>query len=156
MGKETGKTSYIERFKNTHGDNECRLGRAKHCHFLARWKTTLVRLGILSIVTTHRYGLLLLLPQNLDFSPYFTKYHYQMYLFDKTFGKMTIKRWGLSLKDITECSTREISAVELGKIADSDRNRSYYLDWWMFGGDRIFLISHSLTEQHKMADLIPS
>ncbi|WP_445301547.1 hypothetical protein [Microcoleus sp. MOSTC5] len=60
----------------THGDNESRPWRAKYCHFLARWKTTLVGLGILSIVTTHRYGLLLLLPKNLDFSAFFTKYHY--------------------------------------------------------------------------------
>ncbi|MEG4959631.1 MULTISPECIES: hypothetical protein [unclassified Microcoleus] len=124
MGKETGKTSYIERFNNTRGDNECHPWRAKYCHFFARGKATLVGLGILSIVTTHRYGLLLLLPKNLDFYPSFTKYHYQMYLFDKTCGKMTIKRWGLSLNDVTECSTREIRAVELDEIADSEGNRS--------------------------------
>ena len=79
-----------------------------------------------------------------------------MYLFDKTFGKMTIKRWGLSLNDVTECSTREIPAVELDEIADSEGNRSYYVDLLMLEGDRICLRSHSLTEQYKMADLLRS
>ncbi|MEG4203611.1 hypothetical protein QUA20_06750 [Microcoleus sp. Pol7_A1] len=69
---------------------------------------------------------------------------------------MTIKRWGLSLKDVTECSTREIRAVELDEIADSEGNRSYYVDLLMLEGDRICLRSHSLTEQYKMADLLRS
>ncbi|MEG4585899.1 hypothetical protein QUA54_11870 [Microcoleus sp. MOSTC5] len=47
---------------------------------------------------------------------------------------MTIKRlWGLSLNDVTECSTREIRAVELDEIADSEGNRSSYVDLLMLG-----------------------
>ncbi|MBD1826067.1 hypothetical protein NDI47_04010 [Microcoleus vaginatus GB1-A2] len=80
----------------------------------------------------------------------------EIYIFDKTFGKMTVKRWGLWLNDVTECSTREISAVELDEIADSDGNRSYYVDLLMLGGALICLRSHSLTEQYKMAGLIRS
>ena len=80
----------------------------------------------------------------------------EIYIFDKTFSKMTIKRWGLLLNGVTECSTREICAVELDEIADSEGNRSYYVDLLMLGGDIICLRSHSLTEQYKMADLIRS
>lgn len=80
----------------------------------------------------------------------------ETYIFDKTLSKMTIKRRGVWLHDVTECSTREISAVELEEIGDSEGNRSYYVDLWMFGGDIISLRSYSLTEQYKMADLIRS
>ncbi|MEG4857619.1 hypothetical protein QUB75_08010 [Microcoleus sp. K1-B6] len=80
----------------------------------------------------------------------------ETYIFDKTLSKMTIKRRGVWLHHVTECSTREISAVELEEIEDSDGNRSYYVNLWMFGGDIICLRSYSLTEQHKMADLIRS
>ncbi|HSF74887.1 MAG TPA: hypothetical protein VLA84_13905, partial [Microcoleus sp.] len=80
----------------------------------------------------------------------------ETYIFDKTLSKMTIKRRGVWLNDVTECSTREISAVALEEIADSEGNRSYYVDLWMFGGDIICLRSYSLTEQYKMADLIRS
>ncbi|MEP6514667.1 hypothetical protein [Microcoleus vaginatus] len=78
----------------------------------------------------------------------------ETYIFDKTFSKMTIKRRGAWLHDVTECSTHEISAVELEEVRDSEGNRSYYVDLWMFGGDLLCLRSYSLTEQHKMADLI--
>ena len=67
---------------------------------------------------------------------------------------MTVKRRGMWLNDVTECSTREIAAVELDEIEDSDGNRSYYVDLWMFGGEILSLRSPSLTEQYKMADLI--
>ena len=80
----------------------------------------------------------------------------ETYIFDKTFSKMTIKRRGVWFHDVTECSTHEISAVELEEVGDSDGNRSYYVDLWMFGGDIICLRSYSLTEQHKIADLIRS
>lgn len=80
----------------------------------------------------------------------------ETYIFDKTFSKMTIKRRGVWFHDVTECSTHEISAVELEEVRDSEGNRSYYVDLWMFGGDIICLRSYSLTEQHKMADLIRS
>jgi hypothetical protein len=80
----------------------------------------------------------------------------EIYIFDKTFGKMTVKRWGLWLNDVTEFSTGEICAVEVDEIADSEGNRSYYVDLLMLGGDRICLNCHSLTEQYKMADLIRS
>ncbi|MEG4230147.1 hypothetical protein QUA35_28615 [Microcoleus sp. N9_B2] len=80
----------------------------------------------------------------------------EIYIFDKTFSKMTIKRRGVWLHDVTECSTHEISAVELEEVGDREGNRSYYVDLWMFGGDIICLRSYSLTEQHKMADLIRS
>jgi hypothetical protein len=80
----------------------------------------------------------------------------ETYIFDKTFSKMTIKRRGVWLHDVTECSTHEISAVELEEVGDREGNRSYYVDLWMFGGDIICLRSYSLTEQHKMADLIRS
>ncbi|MBD1886091.1 hypothetical protein [Microcoleus vaginatus] len=80
----------------------------------------------------------------------------ETYIFDKTFSKMTIKRRGVWLHDVTECPTHEISAVELEEIGDSEGNRSYYVDLWMLGGDIICLRSYSLTEQHKMADLIRS
>ena len=80
----------------------------------------------------------------------------EIYIFDKTVGKMTIKRWGLSLNHITEGSTRDICAVELDEIADSEGNLSYYVNLLMLGCDRICLRSHSLTEQYKMADLIRS
>ncbi|MEG4075767.1 hypothetical protein QUA30_24030 [Microcoleus sp. Pol14C2] len=69
---------------------------------------------------------------------------------------MTIKRRGVWFNDVTECSTHEISAVELEEVGDSDGNRSYYVYLWMFGGDIICLRSYSLTEQHKIADLIRS
>ncbi|MEG4352410.1 hypothetical protein QUA70_10065 [Microcoleus sp. LAD1_D5] len=78
----------------------------------------------------------------------------ETYIFDKTFSKMTIKRRGVWLNDVTECSSREISTVELEEIADSEGNRSYYVNLWMLGGDRICLRSDSLTEQYKMAELI--
>ena len=78
----------------------------------------------------------------------------ETYIFDKTFSKMTIKRRGVWLHDVTECSTHEISAVELEEVGDREGNRSYYVDLWMFGGDRICLRSDSLTEQYKMAELI--
>ncbi|MEG4278818.1 hypothetical protein QUA62_15235 [Microcoleus sp. MON1_C1] len=80
----------------------------------------------------------------------------ETYIFDKTFSKMTIKRRGVWLHDVTECPTHEISAVELEEIGDSEGNRSYYVDLWMLGGDIICLRSYSLTEQHQMADLIRS
>jgi hypothetical protein len=79
----------------------------------------------------------------------------ETYIFDKTFSKMTIKRRGVWLHDVTECSTR-ISTVELEEIADTEGNRSYYVDLWRLGGDRICFRSDSLTEQYKMADLIRS
>ena len=80
----------------------------------------------------------------------------ETYIFDKTFSKMTIKGRGVWLHDVTECPTREISAVELEEIGDSEGNRSYYVDLWMFGGEILCLRSYSLTEQYKMADLIRS
>ncbi|UNU26259.1 hypothetical protein [Microcoleus vaginatus] len=80
----------------------------------------------------------------------------ETYIFDKTFSKMTIKRRGVWLHDVAECSTHEISAVELEEVGDSEGNSSYYVDLWMFGGDIICLRSYSLTEQYKMADLIRS
>ncbi|MEG4104797.1 hypothetical protein [Microcoleus sp. S13_C5] len=73
----------------------------------------------------------------------------EAYIFDKTFSKMTIKRRGVWLHDVTECSTREIAAVELEEIGDSEGNCSYYVDLWMFGGDIICLRSYSITEQYK-------
>ncbi|MEG4284308.1 hypothetical protein QUB68_14365 [Microcoleus sp. A006_D1] len=69
---------------------------------------------------------------------------------------MTIKRRGLSLNDVTERSTRDICAVELDEIADSEGNFSYYVDLLMLGCDRICLRSNSVTEQCQMADLIRS
>ncbi|MEG4092898.1 hypothetical protein [Microcoleus sp. Pol12B4] len=80
----------------------------------------------------------------------------ETYIFDKTFSKMTVKRRGVWFHDVTECSTHEISSVELEELGDSDGNRSYYVDLWMFWGDIICLRSYSLTEQHKIADLIRS
>ena len=66
----------------------------------------------------------------------------ETYIFDKTFSKMTIKRRGVWLHDVTECSTPEISTVELEEVGDREGNRSYYVDWWMFGGDIICLRSY--------------
>ncbi len=80
----------------------------------------------------------------------------EIYIFDKTLGKMTVKRRGLSLNDVTECSTRDICAVELDEIADSEGNISYYVDLLMLGCDRICLRSDSVTQQCQMADLIRS
>lgn len=80
----------------------------------------------------------------------------EIYIFDKTFSKMTIKRRGLSLNDVTERSTRDICAVELEEIGDSEGNISYYVDLLMLGCERICLRSDSVTEQCKIADLIRS
>ena len=80
----------------------------------------------------------------------------EIYIFDKTLGKMTVKRWSLSFNDITKRSTRDICAVELDEIADSEGNISYYVDLLMLGCDRICLRCDSVTEQCQMADLIRS
>ncbi len=80
----------------------------------------------------------------------------EIYIFDKTIGKMTIKGWSLLFNDITERSTREICAVKLDDAQDSEGNRSYYIYLLMLGCDRICLRSDSVTEQCQMADLIRS
>ncbi|MEO8893571.1 MAG: hypothetical protein ABI417_18950 [Coleofasciculaceae cyanobacterium] len=80
----------------------------------------------------------------------------EIYIFDKNFSKMTVKRRGLSLNDVTECSTRDICAVELDEIADGEGNISYYVDLLMLGCDRICLRCDSLAQQCQMADLIRS
>ncbi len=80
----------------------------------------------------------------------------EIYILDKTLGKMTVKRWGLRVNDVTERSTSEISAVKLGDAQDSEGNRSYYIYLLMLGGDRLCLSCHSIPHQRKMADLIPS
>ncbi|PSB50466.1 hypothetical protein C7B67_14365 [filamentous cyanobacterium Phorm 6] len=80
----------------------------------------------------------------------------EIYIFDKTLGKMTIKRRGLWLNDVTECSTRDICAVELDEIGDTEGNISYYVYLLMLGCDRICLRCDSVTQQCQMADLIRS
>lgn len=80
----------------------------------------------------------------------------EIYIFDKTLGKMTVKRRGLWLNDVTERSIRDICAVELDEIEDGEGNYSYYVELLMLGCDRICLRSNSVTEQCQMADLIRS
>ncbi len=80
----------------------------------------------------------------------------EIYIFDKTLGKMTIKRRGLSLNDVTERSIRDIFAVELDEIGDGEGNISYYVDLLMLGCDRICLRCDSVTEQCTIVDLIRS
>ncbi|MCC3425257.1 MAG: hypothetical protein JGK12_15300 [Microcoleus sp. PH2017_01_SCD_O_A] len=80
----------------------------------------------------------------------------EIYIFDKTLGKMTVKRRGLSLNHVTERSIRDICAVELAEIEDGEGNYSYYVELLMLGCDRICLRSNSVTEQCQMADLIRS
>ncbi|WP_293146554.1 MULTISPECIES: hypothetical protein [unclassified Microcoleus] len=80
----------------------------------------------------------------------------EIYIFDKTLGKMTVKRRGLSLNHVAERSIRDICAVELEEIGDSEGNYSYYVELLMLGCDRICLRSNSVTEQCQMADLIRS
>lgn len=80
----------------------------------------------------------------------------EIYIFDKSCGKMTVKRRGLWLNHVTQGSTHDICAVELDAIADSEGNLSYYVYLLMLGGDRVCLGSNSVTEQAKMADLIRS
>lgn len=80
----------------------------------------------------------------------------EIYIFDKTLDKMTIKRRGLSLNDVTERSTRDICAVELDEIGDGEGNFSYYVELLMLGCDRISLRSNSVTKQCQMAELIRS
>ena len=78
----------------------------------------------------------------------------EIYIFDRTLGKMTVKRRSLSLNHVAERSTRDICAVELGEIEDSEGNCSYYVELLMLGCDRIYLRSNSVTEQCQIADLI--
>lgn len=79
----------------------------------------------------------------------------EIYIFDKSCGKMTVKRRGLWLNRVTQGSTRNICAVELDAIADSEGNLSYYIDLLMLGGDRVCLGSNaSGKEQQKTVDLI--
>ena len=80
----------------------------------------------------------------------------EIYIFDRTLSKMTIKRRSLSRGDVTECSIRDICAVELGEIEDGEGNCSYYVELLMLGCDRLYLRSNSVTEQGQMADLIRS
>ncbi|MEG3863984.1 hypothetical protein [Microcoleus sp. herbarium12] len=80
----------------------------------------------------------------------------EIYIFDKTLGKMTVKRRGLWLNDVTERSIRDICAVELDEIEDGEGNYSYYVELLILGCDRICLRSNSVTEQCQMADLIRS
>ena len=80
----------------------------------------------------------------------------EIYILDKTLGKITVKRWGLRVNDVTKRSTSEISAVKLDDSQDSEGNRSYYIYLLMLGGDRICLSCDSISHQHKMADLIRS
>lgn len=80
----------------------------------------------------------------------------EIYILDQTFGKMTVKRWGLRVNDVTERSTSEISAVKLDDEQDSEGNRSYYIYLLMLGGDRICLSCDSIPHQRKMAGLIRS
>ena len=80
----------------------------------------------------------------------------EIYIFDKTLGKMTVKRRGLSLNHVAERSIRDICAVELEEIGDGEGNYSYYVELLMLGCDRICLRSNSVTEQCQMADLIRS
>jgi hypothetical protein len=81
----------------------------------------------------------------------------EIYSFDKTFGKITVKRWGLLVNDVTEYSNREFSEVELEKTKDSDGNISYDVNLLMVGGDRLSLCSSlDREEQQKIADLIRS
>jgi insertion element IS1 protein InsB len=54
VGKETGKTSYIERFNHTLRQRVSGLSE-KPCPSLNRWKITLVPFGISFITTMHHY-----------------------------------------------------------------------------------------------------
>ncbi|MBE9164374.1 hypothetical protein [Tychonema sp. LEGE 06208] len=79
----------------------------------------------------------------------------EIYIFDKSCDKMTVKRRGLWLNRVTQGSTRNICAVELNAIADSEGNFSYYVDLLMLGGDRVCLGSNAIAkEQQKTVDLI--
>ncbi|WP_293130193.1 hypothetical protein [Microcoleus sp. bin38.metabat.b11b12b14.051] len=78
----------------------------------------------------------------------------EIYIFDRTLCKMTAKRRSLSRGDVTERSNRDICAVELGEIEDSEGNSSYYVELLMLGCDRIYLRSNSVTEKCEIADLI--
>ncbi|MEG4802022.1 hypothetical protein QUB63_18940 [Microcoleus sp. ARI1-B5] len=80
----------------------------------------------------------------------------EIYIFDKTLGKMTVKRRGLWLNHVTERSTRDICAVELDEIADSEGNCSYYVELLVLGCEILCLRSNSVTEQCQMADSIRS
>lgn len=55
VGKETGKTNYIERFNSTLRALSFSFGRENFNRFSRRWKITSKRFGILFITTTHPY-----------------------------------------------------------------------------------------------------
>lgn len=80
----------------------------------------------------------------------------EIYIFNKTLGKMTVQRRGLSLNHVTELSISDICAVELEEIGDSEGNCSYYVELLMLGCEILCLRSNSVTEQCQMADLIRS
>lgn len=54
VGKETGKTSYVERLNNTFRQRVSRLVR-KPCRSPNRWRIILALSGILSTITMHHY-----------------------------------------------------------------------------------------------------
>ena len=82
----------------------------------------------------------------------------EIYIFDKTLGKMTVKQLSLMVNDIYEYSTSEISEVESGLGKDGMGQSCYSVNLSMLSGTKISVTvtSSSREARQKDADLIRS
>lgn len=79
----------------------------------------------------------------------------EIYIFDKTLGKMTVKQLSLMVNDIYEYSIYEISEVKSGQGKDGMGHIYYSVDLSMLSGT-IISVTSSKEEQQKDADLMRS